>query len=81
MNYLRSYFEFKVAEIKGAYPDGCVVRMCADDPNIKMGTIGIVDFVDDVGQVFVCWDDGQNTVVVPTKNQIEKIRSELNEKL
>lgn len=76
MNYSKSYFDFKVAEIKGTYPDGCIVRMCANDTNIKAGATGIVNFVDDVGQVFVCWEDGQNTVVVPTKNQIEKIRSE-----
>lgn len=74
MNYSNNYCDYKVAEIKCKYPDGCFVRMCDTEyPNIKFGTIGIVDFVDDVGQVFVCWANGQNTVVIPAKNQIEKI--------
>lgn len=74
MNYSSNYCDYKVAEIKGKYPDGCFVRMCDTEyPNIKFGTIGIVDFVDDIGQVFVCWANGQNTVAIPAKNQIEKI--------
>ena len=72
MNYSRSYFEFKVAEIKGAYPDGCVVRMCADDPNIKMGTIGIVDFVTMLGRCSFVGMTGKTPLLFRQKIKLKK---------
>ena len=53
----------QAARIKDEYPEGTriVLLQMGDDPNpIPPNTRGTVDFVDDIGTVFVKFDNGRN---------------------
>ena len=54
--------------IKEQYPPGTRIRLNSmDDPYapIKPGTEGEVDFVDDIGQLHMKWDNGRTLALVP----------------
>ena len=62
--------------IRQMYPEGTKVRMVhCNDPYhpIPSGTCGTVDFVDDVGTVFVSWENGSGLGVCLEEDTIEKI--------
>ena len=52
-----------ISKIKSLFPRGSRVKLSGpmvNDPNpVPVGTLGTVDYVDDVGTVFVKWDSGQ----------------------
>ena len=51
----------------------CIGRNNMNDPYapIPSGTRGTVDFVDDVGQIHMKWDNGRTLAIVP---QVDKFR-------
>jgi hypothetical protein len=59
----------EVARIKETYPVGTRIRleyMPADDPApIPYGTQGVVQDIDDVGQLMMKWDNGRTLSVIP----------------
>lgn len=45
-----------------------------DDPQpVAMDTIGIVDFVDDEGQIHMKWDNGRTLALIYGIDQFEKV--------
>ena len=69
----------KVERIKKQYPEG--TRICLDcmgpDPHrMSDGSIGTVDFVDDMGTLFVNFDNGRIMGVVPKADQFHVIEQE-----
>ena len=48
--------------VRNMLPAGCRVQLIdmASDPNpVEPGTMGTVNFVDDIGTVFIDWDNGR----------------------
>ena len=69
----------QVEAIRAQYPKGTKVRMIrmADDPNpIAPGTIGEVEFVDDIGQAHTTWQDNRSLAFIPGVDTVEVIGSE-----
>lgn len=66
--------------IKEQYPPGTRVRLNSmDDPYapIAPGTEGEVDFVDDVGQLHMKWDNGRSLALVPGEDSFTVIAPKL----
>lgn len=56
------------------YPPGCRVKLVEmpDDPfPVPVGTCGTVAFIDDAGQIHVCWDTGSSLAVLFGVDSIE----------
>lgn len=62
-------FDHKTAMIiKAQYPPGTRIELISmDDPYspISAGTQGEVNFVDDIGQLHMKWDNGRTLAVIP----------------
>ena len=48
-----------------------MIQMCPDPNPIEPDTMGTIDFVDDLGQIGVTWDNGRRLSVVPEEDQYE----------
>ena len=58
------------------YPEGTKVRLISmEDPYcpVAPGTIGVVDFVDDAGQIHVKWQSGSSLALIPGEDSFTKI--------
>lgn len=55
------------------YLKGKRVRMIhmEDVDPIERGQCGVVEFVDDLNQLHVKWDDGRTLAIIPEKDQFE----------
>ncbi len=65
-----------VEQVKKEYPKGTRVELeSMSDPytDLKPGDRGIVTGVDDIGTVFVAWDNGSGLGVVYGEDRIRKI--------
>lgn len=65
-----------VDRIKAEYPKGSRVRLLhMDDPyrDIPVGTMGMVESVDDTGTIHVAWDTGNHLGIVYGEDSCEKI--------
>ena len=51
----------EAGKIKAKYPEGTRIELeqMEDSQAIESGTRGTVDFVDDIGQIFMKWDNGR----------------------
>lgn len=68
--------EIDVRQLKLMYPKGAVVRLIRMDEYIHPvpdGTIGIVEFVDDAGQIHVRWETGSGLALVPEVDEFRRI--------
>lgn len=66
----------KVAYYKNEYPKGTRIQLddMQNDPHpIETGTKGTVDFVDDIGTLFVRFDNGRYLGVCPDADKFHKI--------
>ena len=73
----RKFVEF----IKEHYPPGTRIRLDSmDDPwhPIPSGTEGIVDFVDDAGQIFMKWDNGRTLLLAPGEDSFTVLPPKLS---
>ncbi|MDD3227660.1 MAG: DUF4314 domain-containing protein [Oscillospiraceae bacterium] len=69
----------QVARIKARYPAGTRIRLEAmDDPyaSIPPGTEGVVQAVDDAGQLLMKWDNGRSLSLIPGEDSFSVIRQE-----
>lgn len=41
---------------------------------IRKGTMGTIDFVDDVGTIHVAWDDGHSLGLIPGEDQFQILK-------
>lgn len=65
-----------VAYIKKQYPAGTRIKLInMDDPwhPVEPGTEGTVQFVDDIGQIHMKWDNGRTLALVPGQDEFEII--------
>ena len=65
-----------IAYLRKRYPKGTRVELISmDDPysKLKPGDQGTVDFIDDVGTIFVSWDNGSHLGVVYGEDRIRVI--------
>lgn len=65
-----------VEQIRKSYPVGCRVELISmNDPYHKMasGIQGTVEAVDDIGTIFVNWDDGSSLGVAFGEDQCKRI--------
>lgn len=69
--------------IKEAYPPGTrVLLIDMNDPfaPVPSGTRGTVDWVDDIGQLHMKWDNGRTLAIVPGEDSFRKLTAaELSE--
>ena len=65
-----------VNRLRKQYPEGCRVELVSmNDPysNLKPGDQGTVDFIDDTGTIFCCWDKGSTLGVVYGEDIVKRI--------
>lgn len=58
------------------YPKGTRIELISmEDPYapIEPGTQGTVEFVDDMGQIHMRWDNGRTLALVPSEDNFKKI--------
>ncbi len=74
---MRTMSEKRIKFYKEQYPRGtriCLDSMGDDDPDpVPSGTEGSVSFVDDVGTVFVDFDNGRSLGICPEVDRFHKI--------
>ena len=65
-----------VASIKNKYPAGTRIKLIEmNDPwnPVEPGTRGTVEFVDDIGQIHMKWDNGRTLALVPGQDEFRII--------
>lgn len=65
-----------VEAIKERYPAGTRIRLGSmEDPYtpVPPGTEGAVDFVDDIGQIHMKWDNGRSLALIPQEDSFSVI--------
>ena len=69
----------QVERIKARYPAGTRIRLHSmDDPYapIPAGTEGVVQAVDDAGQLMMKWDNGRSLSLIPGEDYFSVIQQE-----
>lgn len=68
--------ENKIKRIKEAYPKGTEIELISmeDSQAVPSGTRGVVDFVDDIGTIFVDWENGSSLGLVVGEDQFKVIK-------
>ena len=63
--------------IKDTYPKGTKIKLInmEDEYSVPSGTIGVVDFVDDVGTIHMIWETGSSLGLIPNLDQFEIIEN------
>ena len=73
--------EDKLKEIQEKYPVGTKIKMLEDMDDkypIKKGTIGVVNYIDNEGQLHMNWENGRTLAVVPEIDKFEIITERTN---
>lgn len=67
----------KVNELRNKFPKGTVIQLDhMDDPYGQApadGTLGIVEFVDDAGQIHMKWETGCGLAIIPEVDKFHKV--------
>lgn len=65
----------QVKMIKQKYPSGTRIRLIYMNDNyaVPKGTIGTVDYVDDLGQIQMNWDNGSSLALIYGIDKFEKL--------
>ena len=69
-----------VNEIKEMYPQGTRIELIhMDDPYapVPSGTKGTVEYVDDMGQIGMKWDNGRTLALIPEIDEFKIIKEEM----
>ena len=67
--------QWKVNAIKKNYPQGTRIELgsMVGERQMPSGLQGNVEFVDDIGQIYVKWDNGSNLALVPEEDSFRKL--------
>ena len=67
--------EKQLEQLKARYPKGTQLELVAmDDPyGVPKGTIGVVDFIDDAGQIHMKWQTGRCLALIPGVDSFRKV--------
>lgn len=65
----------QLKKIKNDFPVGCHVKLIKmnDEQAPNPGTKGIVSYIDDIGTIFVNWENGSSLGVVFKEDIIERL--------
>lgn len=65
--------ERELEMLREKYPIGAMVRLIAmnDEQAPPIGTVGKIQFVDDVGSVHIHWQNGSSLAVIPDVDVVE----------
>jgi len=69
----------KAKYYKDLYPPGTRIQLISmEDPYdpVPDGTKGTVEFVDDLGQLHMKWDNGRTLAIVPSQDRFRKLTSQ-----
>ena len=68
--------ENKIKRIKEQYPKGTEIELISmeDFQAVPSGTHGVVDFVDDIGTIFMKWDNGSSLGLVVGEDQFRVVK-------
>lgn len=69
------YDDAALKRLEERYPVGTRIRLISmSDPRpIPSGTCGVVEYIDDAGQIHMKWDNGRGLALVPDEDQFEKV--------
>ena len=72
----------KVELIRRKYPIGTRIKLnyMKDDYPVPSGTKGIVDFIDDAGQIHVNWNNGSSLALIYGVGDFETIKNKERER-
>ncbi len=64
-----------VERLKEMYPKGTRIRLAAmfGEMDMPSGLMGTVDFVDDIGQLQMTWDNGRTLALIPGEDSFSAI--------
>ena len=64
-----------VERLKKLYPVGTKIKLIemADSQSPPKGTIGVVDYIDDIGTIHVSWDCGSGLGIAYGEDQCRKV--------
>ena len=70
--------EKRIEELRKTYPEGTKLRLISmDDKQAPQpGTIGTVDFIDDVGTIHMRWKTGSSLGLIPGTDMFEVVKEE-----
>lgn len=71
-----------IKRIKENYPEGTRIRLeSMEDPlaPVPSGMEGTVNFVDDIGQIHMKWDNGRSLALIPGVDVFSKMETEEQE--
>lgn len=70
--------QWKVNAIKKNYPQGTRIELdsMAGERQMPSGLQGTVEFVDDIGQIHVKWDNGSSLALVPEEDSFRKLQDQ-----
>lgn len=65
----------QVKAIRNNYPSGTRIKLIymTDNYAVPKGTIGTVDYVDDMGQIQMNWDNGSSLALIYGIDKFEKL--------
>ena len=68
--------ENKIKRIKGQYPKGTEIELISmeDSQAVPSGTLGIVEDVDDIGTIFMKWDNGSTLGLIVGEDQFRVVK-------
>lgn len=66
----------KLEVLQKRYPQGTKIRLeeMEGEPQMPRGLKGRVDFVDDIGQIHVSWENGSSLALNPDVDRFQKER-------
>jgi hypothetical protein len=75
------YNKTRIEMLKARYSVGTRIELISmeDESDMPNGLIGTVDFVDDIGQLQMSWDNGRTLALNPDVDRFRKILQEETE--
>ena len=70
---LRVMKELTVEEIKAVFRGGLRVELeeMVGETQMHKGLQGVIDFVDDIGQIYIIWDNGSTLALIWNKDRFK----------
>lgn len=68
--------EEKVKRLREQFPKGTKIQLIRmnDSQAPPKGTMGVVDFIDDMGTIFVNWSNGSGLGLIPGEDEFKVIK-------
>ena len=65
----------ELEQLRQQYPKGTRLKLISmDDPHgVPAGTVGEVEFIDDIGQIHMKWENGSSLALIPEADKFIRI--------